>query len=195
MNTISLITYDQPCKKENHYTNMNMAINSTKENRREYDRNRYHANIEKERERSRLKSSKFRKLNPEKAREMQKKSELKNPNTKKVYDRKYVEKNKSKIRERSKIFYYDKGRGRHLVKTYGIDNIQYSKMLEEQKYRCAICLTDQNDLNKPLFVDHCHKSSKIRGLLCNRCNTGLGMFQDNIQNLQRALGYLLIKKQ
>ena len=39
-------------------------------------------------------------------------------------------------------------------------------------------------------MDHCHKTKKIRGLLCHTCNSGLGMFKDNIEYLKNAIKYL-----
>lgn len=41
-----------------------------------------------------------------------------------------------------------------------------------------------------LFVDHCHDKKKVRGMLCNNCNTGLGYFKDDTTRLQRAIDYL-----
>ena len=41
-----------------------------------------------------------------------------------------------------------------------------------------------------LVVDHCHKTGKIRGLICDSCNVGLGRFKDNIDNLKNAIKYL-----
>lgn len=61
-------------------------------------------------------------------------------------------------------------RERHLKQKYGIDLKQYEVMLKEQNYRCAICNKHQSHFKRSLHVDHDHKSGKIRGLLCFRCN-------------------------
>ena len=66
---------------------------------------------------------------------------------------------------------------------------QFAHALEDQKNRCAICLVPFTDADRPR-VDHCHKSKKFRGLLCNRCNPALGMFGDNPELLRRAAAYL-----
>lgn len=50
---------------------------------------------------------------------------------------------------------------------------------------CAICGTPDG-----LVVDHCHETGRLRGALCNRHNTGLGMFQDDREHLARAIEYL-----
>lgn len=60
------------------------------------------------------------------------------------------------------------------------------ELLAKQKMQCPICL-------EPLsrhVIDHCHTSMIIRGLLCQRCNIGLGQFKDNKESLARAIKYL-----
>lgn len=54
---------------------------------------------------------------------------------------------------------------------------------------CAVCLKQEK-----LYVDHCHDSEKIRGLLCVKCNTGLGMLNDSVDMLDAAKRYLLLCK-
>lgn len=79
-------------------------------------------------------------------------------------------------------------------RTYGIGLREYEKMFEEQKGLCAICLTEGFDMMDPekgmIVVDHCHDTGKIRGLLCHNCNRGIGLLQDDPENLKRALEYL-----
>jgi len=64
-------------------------------------------------------------------------------------------------------------------------------MLTMQKKRCAICKKKRPQNQRNLAVDHCHKSGKIRGLLCSRCNIGLGIFGDKVDLLQSAIDYLM----
>jgi len=59
---------------------------------------------------------------------------------------------------------------------------------EEVKKGCAICKT--NLTNKKVHIDHCHSSGKVRGILCELCNKGLGQFKDNINSLENAIIYL-----
>jgi hypothetical protein len=77
-------------------------------------------------------------------------------------------------------------------KSYGTTIEDYDRMLKEQKGKCAICSsTETKNKNYSYFaVDHCHKTGKIRGLLCDKCNTALGSFQDNIKVLSKAIEYL-----
>jgi len=69
----------------------------------------------------------------------------------------------------------------------------YSRMLEEQNGRCAICLSDDPkspDRVNHWYIDHCHTTGVVRGLLCNSCNRGVGLLGDDIANLERAILYL-----
>lgn len=65
-------------------------------------------------------------------------------------------------------------------------------MSEEQNYRCAICdkIPQSYGYHTKLVLDHCHEKNKIRSLLCDKCNKGLGHFQDNIEILKSAIKYL-----
>lgn len=59
-------------------------------------------------------------------------------------------------------------------------------MAESQGWACLICET----VVARLYVDHCHETGKIRGLLCLHCNSGLGSFRDNPIRLEAAIKYL-----
>ena len=76
------------------------------------------------------------------------------------------------------------------LKKYGLTNEQYEQIFLIQKGKCCICTTHQSLLNKALCIDHDHKTGKIRGLLCDLCNRGLGYFKDNKVLLINAAGYL-----
>lgn len=76
------------------------------------------------------------------------------------------------------------------VKSYGITMFEYNTIIEKQGFKCAICGIHENDLKNILFIDHCHVTGKVRGLLCQNCNTGLGMFKDNKEFLAKAIAYL-----
>jgi hypothetical protein len=76
----------------------------------------------------------------------------------------------------------------HFKHKYGITVEQYDLMVKEQNGLCAIC----QKLEK-LFVDHCHITGKIRGLLCLKCNLMLGSAVDNLDILNNGISYL--KKQ
>jgi hypothetical protein len=68
---------------------------------------------------------------------------------------------------------------------------EYRQLLERQSGKCAICGNDSPGAHyRVLLVDHNHLTNKIRGLLCNECNIGLGRFKDSIDLLKRAIAYL-----
>jgi hypothetical protein len=76
-----------------------------------------------------------------------------------------------------------------LKKSYGISRQEYDAFLARQNNGCAIC--DQvHSETKRLCVDHCHATGKVRGLLCNSCNLGLGKLGDTIEAIERAAAYL-----
>lgn len=72
---------------------------------------------------------------------------------------------------------------------FGIDIPEYERLLASQSGVCAICACVCPS-GKRLAVDHCHATGKVRGLLCMRCNTGLGKFDDRIDLLEAAKSYL-----
>lgn len=84
-----------------------------------------------------------------------------------------------------------------LLKKYGLTLDEYNLMFEEQGGVCAICnLAETQISNKKggvdsLKVDHCHKTNLVRGLLCSKCNFGIGLLQDKIGNALSATRYLL----
>ena len=83
----------------------------------------------------------------------------------------------------------------HLRRRYGISEKIYRELHEKQGHVCAICgeknthsCTKKVDYD--LYVDHCHATGRVRGLLCNHCNRAIVLFHDNIANLERAILYL-----
>lgn len=74
---------------------------------------------------------------------------------------------------------------------YGLSLEQYDAMLEAQGQACAICKSKTpGQRTKHFHVDHCHSTGKVRGLLCHKCNRGIGLFRDNPDLLNRASAYL-----
>ena len=103
-------------------------------------------------------------------------------------DARYREKNRDKILTYAQAF------------RRGITRSDFLKLFELQKERCAICgkklklqrarRTDSRREAANPYIDHNHKTGKIRGLLCHGCNTGLGMFGESIESLRSAIAYL-----
>lgn len=62
-------------------------------------------------------------------------------------------------------------------------------LLEKQDYKCAVCSKELKEDNHTV-IDHCHNTKRIRGMLCRKCNIGLGMFGDDPEIVHKALEYL-----
>lgn len=86
-----------------------------------------------------------------------------------------------------------------LRRTHDMTLKEYDQMFETQNGVCAICRKpetkkDKNGVNgtyRRLSVDHNHKTGKVRGLLCGKCNVILGLAQDNPDILAEATAYLV----
>jgi len=99
----------------------------------------------------------------------------KNPLLKKEISKREYQKNKRK--------YIDS----HYKRRYGISYDSYDNLVKKQNGICSIC--NQKPKTK-LFIDHCHKSGKIRDLLCGNCNRMIGESKECIQTLLNAIKYL-----
>ena len=84
-------------------------------------------------------------------------------------------------------------RALHLFREYGIDPERYDYMFAEQAGLCAICLRPPPDNRPVLFVDHCHRTGTVRGLLCNFCNTSIGYLRDDVPTILRAADYVFTR--
>jgi hypothetical protein len=73
---------------------------------------------------------------------------------------------------------------------YGITVEQYDALLADQGGCCACCGAVANRNGKRLFVDHDHVTGMVRGVICHKCNAGIGALGDNIAGVRRALSYL-----
>jgi len=73
---------------------------------------------------------------------------------------------------------------------YDITFQGYNLQFQIQGGCCAICLRHQSEFPRSLAIDHDHVTNKFRGLLCDGCNIGLGMFKDNLDSLKMAIKYL-----
>jgi len=79
---------------------------------------------------------------------------------------------------------------------YKLSPEEYIQMIDSQYNLCAICgkpeiaVDKRNGKIKALAIDHHHESGRVRGLLCSKCNTGLGMFKDDIELFKAAIKYI-----
>lgn len=77
---------------------------------------------------------------------------------------------------------------RNVLKRYGLTPESYAGLLTEQGGGCAICQTPPKECR--LSVDHCHRTGRVRGLLCKNCNTGIGLLKGRPLLLFKAADYL-----
>lgn len=103
---------------------------------------------------------------------------------------------KEKQKAYHKEWWSKHGRDRNLQKRYGIGIEEYQTMYKQQEGKCAICEQHSTDVftkgseGFELCVDHCHHTGKVRGLLCENCNTGIGKLNDDPEMLRKAITYL-----
>lgn len=72
---------------------------------------------------------------------------------------------------------------------FNLSEEDYLNLLLKQNNKCAICFKECIS-GRALAVDHCHKTGKVRGLLCTKCNQGIGQFDENLENFYSAIKYL-----
>lgn len=148
-----------------------------KEKRRQYDKERYQKNREFIRSQHREYQKQNREILKQKANEYRRKNReiilQKNRNYSKSAEQKL------------------KRRKRDLTKTYGITFDDYKRIWFEQNGCCGICRRFQKEIKRPLFVDHCHETGKLRGLLCHNCNAALGLLKEDVTVMQNLINYTL----
>ena len=172
-----------------------------------------------EREKERIRKKNWVENNPEKVmrynektKEQRKKYRELNKESIKIRQQEWYEKNKERIlflrkenyqlnkeeikkrqeAYRNKPLSKERARNNNLMRQFGIDINGYNQILESQNYTCAICGSNETGSahTQHFSVDHCHKTGKIRGLLCKPCNIMLGESQDDPKILFRAIEYL-----
>lgn len=86
-------------------------------------------------------------------------------------------------------------RDQKLLKTYGINLAQYHEILASQGGVCAVCGGPERMADgRAMPVDHCHRTGKVRGILCSHCNRAIGLLGDDPETLIRASAYLARKE-
>ena len=100
-----------------------------------------------------------------------------------------IKKNYCPIKRKAKL-QKEKNTNRNsaMKRRFGISINDYESILSKQNYQCAIC--NKSSSKQHFDIDHCHKTKKVRGLLCRSCNMGLGYFKDSPNLLNQAAQYL-----
>jgi hypothetical protein len=144
-----------------------------RERKRESQRRWKQKNIEHVKE----ERNRWRKEHPDKVKECLRKWREKN----KGYDKEYYARNHERIKSQHRKIGF-----KTRIKTkYNLTVKEYNEMVKKQNGCCAIC-----ERRIHLVVDHDHKTGRVRGLLCNSCNTVLGFINDNPAILRRMMQYL-----
>jgi hypothetical protein len=76
------------------------------------------------------------------------------------------------------------------LRTYGLTRESHLEMLKSQGFSCAICKEPQSSNKRKLHIDHDHETGNVRGLLCSRCNTGIGQLRHDLELIESAFKYL-----
>ena len=132
--------------------------------RNELARARRAANPEKWRKISRDKSRKYKTVDPQRYRDNHRKYRGNNP---------------------------DAIRNRGLVYKFGITLDDFNDLLVKQNGVCAVCLEGRDTQKHDFSVDHCHSTGRVRGILCSRCNTALGLLKESITRIEALKNYVL----
>jgi hypothetical protein len=140
------------------------------------------------REKNRLKAAEYRLKNPEKVREIQRRSNAKRRQDPervvaiRAYQAQYRLENRQVLRDRER------------ERRFGVSRREYAEMYKQQNGVCAICsqpeTATRKSVVKSLAVDHNHTTGKVRGLLCSACNTAIGKMRENPEILASAIQYL-----
>jgi hypothetical protein len=110
-----------------------------------------------------------------------------------AYSKTYRQKNPEKVRAACRATYHrypDRNVYKRLRHDFGMTPDAYHGLLEQQNHKCAICGIDEKHLKRRLAVDHCHNTGKIRNLLCDMCNRGIGFFFESPEFLRSAAAYI-----
>lgn len=158
----------------------------TPEQKKEYHKAYYEANKEKYKRMSNDNYHANRDENIRKRKEHYWKHHEERKEYSKKYYHEHIEENRKRGREYNKT-HKRENKNRALIRYHGLTLIEYENMVQNQKGRCAIC---GEVPSKRLVVDHDHRTGKIRKLLCDYCNIGLGHVKDNIEILENMIEYL-----
>ncbi len=151
--------------------------------------------IEEKRRKNRIHIQQWRKENPEKQKILRRRTYLNNKEKDNARSKMWAKNNTEKCRkmadrwrkenpEKVEIIHH-----KRRLQKYGIDDLIFNELLNQQNGKCAICKKDLPN-KKSLHIDHDHKSNKVRGLLCSSCNLGLGLMNDSVELLSSAITYL-----
>lgn|SRR5208282_745974 len=134
--------------------------------------------------------------NREKVKDRVRRYKQAHPEWKRQLDAGYHARNRGRHNNRDRLRYLSHKREAwegNLQRKFGISAAEYGRLLAAQGGVCAICTGPVGRRTASrLMVDHNHKTNKVRGLLCQRCNMGIGQFRDDPNLMARAVEYLTL---
>lgn len=165
------------------------------------------SNLEKVRESSRASARKQRLLDPEATRVSERAKYAENSEKLKAASSAWRRRNPDKVRAMTLAYYSvpenaQRYRKEHptersastrkytLKRKYGLTPTEFEEMFEKQGRVCVLCLTSDFSHKNGRCMDHDHTTKSLREILCNACNTALGLFKDNPEVLRRAAAYV-----
>jgi hypothetical protein len=103
--------------------------------------------------------------------------------------------NKERNNKKSHLYHInnkDRERNHYYKQTYGITLEDRDRLIEKQNFKCLCCETDLRLLpQREVHIDHCHKTEKIRGVLCMNCNTALGYVLEDAERTHKLELYII----
>ncbi len=136
--------------------------------------------------------------NTEYMREWRARNKEKNAKYQKEYNKEYRKKNLEKLNINNKKWREANKEQDALVmlkarlkRKYNLSIEEYEILIESQNNSCKVCGTHaKNNIKGKLYIDHCHTTGKVRGLLCMKCNSALGLLNDDKTLVQKLINYL-----
>ena len=102
----------------------------------------------------------------------------------------WCDRNRDKLRENSRKRTPEQRRKQKLWMRYRLTPVEYGELLNKTGGKCPVCGVKFDNKTYRPCIDHCHRTDKIRGILCARCNLGIGMFYENTEAMENAAAYL-----
>jgi hypothetical protein len=131
----------------------------------------------------------WRKNNPEKAKSLYARWRKNNRARRRTNNERWAQSNPDKVRQSQKRWYKanpDKVKNAALKRYYGITLEERNALLAKQNGTCPIC---KKKITRPC-VDHDHATGRVRGIVHQKCNTGIGLLGDDVETLKRTIIYL-----
>lgn len=173
---------------------MRTMTKGQKEHKKEYNKKWY----QDHKEHSKECAKRWHQAHKELKRECGKKWRQKHKEELKESKKKWYQDHKEEQKENKKKYYQDHkeerkeyDKRRHYKKMYNLTLEEIDQILIKQNHKCALC--GMSLLETKRCTDHSHKTNKVRGILCDRCNKGLGFFQyfyDNPEFFKKTIKYI-----